>query len=114
VDESKRNTAANLASGMPGGGTTRTIFVALGAGIGVSVAKVAAAVVTSSPAMAAEAAHSLGDTANDLFLVVAQHRSARPPNKELCLATVGKPTSGPQIAALGYSSPLPHSRRAKG
>ena len=55
--------------------------MALGAGIGVALAKVVAAVVTASPAMAAEAAHSLADTANDLFLVVAQHRSARPPDK---------------------------------
>jgi cation diffusion facilitator family transporter len=69
------------ASGAPGGDTTRTVFVAVVAGIGVALAKVAAATVTGSPAMAAEAAHSLGDTANDLFLVVAQHRSARPPDK---------------------------------
>jgi cation diffusion facilitator family transporter len=33
--------------------------------------------VTSSPAMAAEASHSLADTANDRFFVIAQHRSAR-------------------------------------
>jgi cation diffusion facilitator family transporter len=66
---------------MPGGDTTRTILVALGAGLAVAVAKVVATVVTASPAMAAEAAHSLADTANDLFLVVAQHRSARPPDK---------------------------------
>jgi cation diffusion facilitator family transporter len=46
-------------------------------GFGVALAKVGAAVVTSSPAMAAEASHSLADTANDLFFVLAQHRSAR-------------------------------------
>jgi cation diffusion facilitator family transporter len=61
--------------------TTRTIWVALGAGVGVAVAKVVAAVVTASPALAAEAAHSLADTTNDLFLVVAARRSARPPDK---------------------------------
>jgi cation diffusion facilitator family transporter len=66
---------------MPGGDTTRTILVALAAGIGVALAKVVAAVVTGSPAMAAEAAHSLADTANDLFLMVAQRRSIRPPDK---------------------------------
>jgi len=32
--------------------------------------------------MAAEAAHSLADTANDLFLVVAQRRSSRPRDKQ--------------------------------
>lgn len=58
--------------------STRTVGVALVAGFGVTLAKVVAAVVTSSPAMAAEASHSLADTANDLFLLVAQRRSARP------------------------------------
>jgi cation diffusion facilitator family transporter len=67
---------------MPNSETSRTILVALGAGLCVALAKVAAAVVTASPAMAAEAAHSLGDTANDLFLVVAQRRSSRPPDAQ--------------------------------
>jgi cation diffusion facilitator family transporter len=58
--------------------STRTVWVALVAGFGVTLAKVVAAIVTSSPAMAAEASHSLADTANDLFLLVAQRRSARP------------------------------------
>ncbi|MGO8859624.1 MAG: cation diffusion facilitator family transporter [Acidimicrobiales bacterium] len=53
------------------------MWVALVAGLGVALAKVGAAVVTTSPAMAAEASHSLADTANDLFFVVAQRRSAR-------------------------------------
>jgi cation diffusion facilitator family transporter len=54
--------------------------VALASGLGVALAKLAAALVTASPAMAAEAAHSLADSGNDLFLVVAQRRSARPPD----------------------------------
>ena len=45
-----------------------------------SLAKVVVAVVTGSSAMAAEAAHSLGDSANDLFLFVAQRRSTRRPD----------------------------------
>ena len=57
--------------------STRTVWVALLAGVGVALAKVGAAVVTTSPAMAAEASHSLADTANDLFLLIAQRRSAR-------------------------------------
>ena len=56
-------------------------MTALLAGLGVALAKVGAAVVTSSPAMAAEASHSLADTANDLFFVIAQHRSARQPDE---------------------------------
>ena len=72
---------ATAASRMPGDDTSRTIWVALGSGFAVALAKVAAAAVTASPAMAAEAAHSLADTANDLFLVVAQRRGSRPPDK---------------------------------
>ena len=58
----------------------RTVLVALGAGLGVALAKTGAAVVTGSSALAAEASHSLADTANDLFLLVAQRRSNRPPS----------------------------------
>ncbi|HTT27910.1 MAG TPA: cation diffusion facilitator family transporter [Solirubrobacteraceae bacterium] len=54
--------------------------MALGAGLGIALAKAGAAALTGSAALAAEAAHSLADTANDLFLLVAQRRSIRPPN----------------------------------
>jgi cation diffusion facilitator family transporter len=57
--------------------STRTVLVALVAGLGVALAKAGAALFTGSPAMAAEASHSLADTANDLFLLVAQRRSTR-------------------------------------
>jgi cation diffusion facilitator family transporter len=62
--------------------STKTVSVALLTGLGVALAKVGAAVVTSSPAMAAEASHSLADTANDLFFVVAGRRSTRPRNEQ--------------------------------
>jgi divalent metal cation (Fe/Co/Zn/Cd) transporter len=62
--------------------STRTVLVALGAGLGVALAKVGAAVVTGSAAMAAEAAHSLADTGNDLSLFIAQRRSSRPPDDQ--------------------------------
>jgi divalent metal cation (Fe/Co/Zn/Cd) transporter len=51
--------------------------VSLLAGFAVTLAKVGAAIVTSSPALAAQATHSLADTGNDLFLLVAQRRSTR-------------------------------------
>jgi cation diffusion facilitator family transporter len=54
------------------------VVVALGAGIGVTLAKVAAAAFTGSTALAAEAAHSLADNASDLSLFIAQRRSSRP------------------------------------
>jgi cation diffusion facilitator family transporter len=57
---------------------TRTVLIAVAADLGVGLAKVGAAVFTGSSAMAAAAADSLADTANDLFLLVAQRRSSRP------------------------------------
>jgi cation diffusion facilitator family transporter len=60
----------------------RTVWVALAAGVGVALTKAGAAVFTGSPAMAAEASHSLADTANDLFLLVAQRRSTHRPDDQ--------------------------------
>jgi cation diffusion facilitator family transporter len=58
--------------------SSRTVAVALAANVGVAVAKVVAAVVTSSTAMTAEASHACADVGNQLLLVVAQRRSVRP------------------------------------
>jgi divalent metal cation (Fe/Co/Zn/Cd) transporter len=60
--------------------TTRTVLVARGSGFAVALAKAGVAVFTGSAAMAAEASHSLADTANDLFLFVARHRGSRAPD----------------------------------
>ncbi len=57
--------------------TTRTVWVAIGADLGVALAKVAAAVLTGSSAVAAAASESFADTANDAFLLLAQRRSSR-------------------------------------
>ncbi len=58
--------------------SNRTVWVALLTGVAVTLSKVGTAIITSSPAMAAEASHSIADNGNDLFLLVAQRRSARP------------------------------------
>jgi cation diffusion facilitator family transporter len=79
----------------------RTVLVALGAGVGVAVAKAGAAVVTGSTALAAEAAHSLADTANDLSLFVAQRRSSRPPDDQHPLGYGREAYFWALIAALG-------------
>src|ERR1700684_2685462 len=81
--------------------STRTVLVALGAGLGVALAKVGAAVFTGSSAMAAEASHSLSDTANDLFLFVAQHRSSRHPDGRHPLGYGREAYFWALIAALG-------------
>jgi Co/Zn/Cd efflux system component len=67
----------------------RTVLVALGSGLGVALAKVAVAVFTGSSAMAAEASHSLADTANDFFLFIAQRRSTRRPDDRHPLVWAG-------------------------
>jgi cation diffusion facilitator family transporter len=81
--------------------STRTVLIALGAGLGVALAKAGAAAFTGSTAMAAEAAHSLGDTANDLFLFVAQRRSSRPPDDQRPLGYGREAYFWALIAALG-------------
>jgi cation diffusion facilitator family transporter len=81
--------------------STRTVLVALGAGLGVALAKVGAAVFAGSSAMAAEASHSLADTANDLFLFVAQRRGARRPDGRHPLGYGREAYFWALIAALG-------------
>jgi Cation efflux family len=53
--------------------STRTVLVAIGAYLGVALAKI----LTGSSAVAASAPEALADTANDLFLLLAQHRGSR-------------------------------------
>ena len=79
----------------------RTVLVALGSGLAVALAKVVVAVVTGSSAMAAEAAHSLGDSANDTFLFIAQRRSSRPADDRHPLGYGREAYFWALIAALG-------------
>ena len=58
-----------------------TVIVALLANLLVAVAKTIAAGITRSASLTAEAAHSWADTGNEVFLVVANRRSARPPDR---------------------------------
>jgi cation diffusion facilitator family transporter len=57
-----------------------TILVAFGANVLVAVAKSVAALVTGSASLLAEAAHSWADTGNEVFLLIANRRSRRPPD----------------------------------
>ena len=56
----------------------RTVIVALLANLGITLAKLVAAIVTGSTAMFAETVHSAADTGNSVLLIVAQRRSRRP------------------------------------
>src|SRR5262249_47901988 len=55
-----------------------TVLLALAANLGIALAKTVAAIMTGSAAMAAEAGHSFADTINELLLLTALRRSARP------------------------------------
>ncbi|MEV0459029.1 cation diffusion facilitator family transporter [Catellatospora methionotrophica] len=65
----------------PGSDSVLTVAVALGANLLIAVAKTFAALVTRSASLTAEAAHSWADTGNEVFLVVANRRAARPPDR---------------------------------
>src|SRR6266567_1339508 len=63
----------------PGGSESlTTVLVAFGANILIAVAKSAAAAVTGSASLVAEAAHSWADAGNEIFLLTADRRSRRP------------------------------------
>jgi cation diffusion facilitator family transporter len=79
----------------------RTVLVSLGAGTGVALAKAVTAAFTGSTALAAEAAHSLADTGNDLSLLIAQRRSSRPPDEQHPLGYGREAYFWALIAALG-------------
>jgi cation diffusion facilitator family transporter len=56
------------------------VLVAFGANVLIAVAKSAAAIVTGSASLVAEAAHSWADAGNEIFLMIANRRSRRPPD----------------------------------
>jgi cation diffusion facilitator family transporter len=55
-----------------------TVLLALGANVGVGLLKLAAGLITGSAALLSEAAHSAGDSATEMLLLVAQRRSRKP------------------------------------
>ncbi|MCK0117146.1 cation diffusion facilitator family transporter [Isoptericola sp. CG 20/1183] len=71
-------TTPRLASGPDRSESTGTVVVAFVANALVAVAKSAAAVLTGSASMLAEAVHSWADAGNEVFLLVADKRSRRP------------------------------------
>jgi len=60
------------------GGSTRTLLIALGANVGIAVAKFGAAAFTGSSAMLTEGVHSLVDSANQLLLLYGRKRATKP------------------------------------
>jgi Co/Zn/Cd efflux system component len=67
-------------AGPSGSDSATTVLVAFGANVLLAAAKSAAAVVTGSASLLAEAAHSWADAGNEVFLMIASRRSRRPPD----------------------------------
>jgi cation diffusion facilitator family transporter len=78
-----------------------TVVIAFGANFAVAAAKSVAAVLTGSASMVAEAAHSWADTGNEVFLLVAERRAARPPDRERPLGYGREAYVWSMLAALG-------------
>jgi len=70
----------SLPQGQGGSESLTTVLVAFGANVLIALAKSAAAVVTGSASLVAEAAHSWADAGNEIFLLVADRRSHRAPD----------------------------------
>jgi len=62
--------------------STSTVLVAGAANLVIALAKLFAGLVSGSSAMLSEAAHSVGDTMNQVFLMTALRRSRKPPSEE--------------------------------
>jgi cation diffusion facilitator family transporter len=66
---------------MAHGGSTKVILTSLAANVGIALAKTAAALVTGSGSMLAEALHSFSDCANQILLLVGNRQAQRPPSE---------------------------------
>ncbi|MFJ6841506.1 cation diffusion facilitator family transporter [Streptomyces griseoluteus] len=62
------------------GHTRVTVLVALAANLVIAVAKAVGGIFAGSPALLSEAAHSVADSLNEVFLLAALSRSRRPPD----------------------------------
>ena len=73
----------------------RSVLAALVANTAIAIAKVAAAVISGSSAMLAEALHSVADTGNQALLLLGLKRSERPRTRSTRSGTGRRASSGP-------------------
>ena len=66
---------------MPSRSSRRVVYTAIVANLAIAACKYAAAALTHSSAMLAEAVHSTVDTGNELLLLLGMKRSVRPPDE---------------------------------
>src|SRR3954467_13286311 len=60
----------------------KTVLIAAAANLVIAIAKFVAGAISGSAAILAEGAHSVADTANQLFLLVSLHKGKRPADEE--------------------------------
>lgn len=63
-------------------GTKKVVYVALAANALIALAKFGAGILSGSSSLLAEGAHSVGDTANEIFLLVSLALGNNPPDEE--------------------------------
>jgi len=61
--------------------SSKVVYIAMAANVGIAATKFIAAAITGSSAMLSEAIHSVIDTANQLLLLFGLYRSRRPPDE---------------------------------
>jgi len=83
------------------GESATTVAVALAANLAIAAAKLAAAIVSGSSAMLAEAFHAFADSGNEVLLLVAQRQSGRPADEDHPLGHGRAAYFWALIAALG-------------
>ncbi|WP_228389562.1 cation diffusion facilitator family transporter [Cumulibacter manganitolerans] len=81
-----------------------TVLIALTANTLIAIAKSIVGAITGSASMIAEAAHSWADTGNEIFLLVAERRSAKPADKTHPLGYGREAYVWSMIAAFGLFS----------
>nr|WP_147919256.1 cation transporter [Ruania zhangjianzhongii] len=59
-----------------------TVILAFAANLLIAIAKTVAGVITGAASMVAEAAHSWADSGNEVFLMIAERRAARAPDRD--------------------------------
>ncbi|WP_308295800.1 cation diffusion facilitator family transporter [Streptomyces sp. ISL-96] len=69
-------------TGKPDRKTRITVLVALAANLVIAAAKTVGGLVSGSPALLSEAAHSVADSLNEVFLLASLHRSRRPADRK--------------------------------
>ena len=78
----ERRAASGYDPGMADDDSTSTVLVAGGANLLIAVAKLAAGLASGSSAMLSEAAHSIGDTMNQVFLMASLRKSRKPADEK--------------------------------